>query len=297
MNSEEWNKNVEHPMQSWEWGEFRGKRQLIDWIDNTLVIWTKIKFTPFYFGYVPMGKTPNTKPFFELGKKRNVIGIRFEPNALVSDQWTVSSDLLRGRSLFKKKTYWWDLRISEEELLKNMHPKGRYNIKVAQKHGVKIYQSEDFEKYLELMFEGTAKRQGIYMHSKIYHQQMWDALKNKIAYLWVAEYENKIIAADLIFVFKDKCYYAYGASALEHKEVMAPTLLLWEIARYYKIQGIKTFDLWGAEEGKGFSRFKSQFGADMVEMIGTYDLPINKPLYYLFRLAEEVRWKILRILK
>jgi hypothetical protein len=31
--------------------------------------------------------------------------------------------------------------------------------------------------------------------------------------------------------------------------------------------------------------------------VGSYDLPINTWLYPLFRIIEEVRWKILRILK
>jgi peptidoglycan pentaglycine glycine transferase (the first glycine) len=239
----------------------------------------------------------------DLGKKRKAIGIRLEPNLPAGRQVLGNVGLVRGRKLFKDKTYWWNLTKSEEELLKAMHPKGRYNIKVAQKHGVTVKQSDDIDKYLELMFEGTAKRQGIYSHSRNYHRQLWSVLRqgfgglSMTAHLWVAEYEGKILAADIIFEFKDKIYYSYGASALEHKEVMAPTLLLWEIARYYKKQNIKIFDLWGAEEGKGFSRFKSQFGADLIEMTGTFDLPINMPLYWVFRVAEEIRWRILRILK
>jgi len=307
MDREEWNKKVGHPMQSWEWGEFRGKRQPINRIENMLVVWTRIKYTPWLFGYIPMGKLPSyedIKLLSNLGKKRKAIGIRMEPNVLKQD---IKIDgLVIGRPLFKKKTYWWDLTKNEEELLKAMHPKGRYNIKVALKHGVEVCEDnsdEAFENYLDLMFEGTTKRQGIYSHSRNYHRQLWDSLKGEIAHLWIAELNGKILAANLIFEFKDnilhceKIYYAYGASALEHKEVMAPTLLLWEIAKFYKYKGIKIFDLWGAEEGKGFSRFKSQFGADLVEAIGTFDLPINKPLYWVFRIAEEVRWRILRILK
>jgi len=298
MDKDEWNKKVEHPLQSREWGEFREKRQPIDWIDNMLVVWSKIKYSPWVFGYVPMGRLPSIgeiKRLRDLGARRNAIGIRMEPNAIKQD--FKIEGLVRGRKLFKDKTYFWDLSKSEEDLLKAMHPKGRYNIKVAQKHGVVIKQSEDFEKYLNLLFGGTSKRQRIYSHNFDYHRLMWRTLKDKMAFLWVAEYENKIIAADLIFVFKDKIYYAYGASALEHKEVMAPTLLLWEIAKYYKKQNIKTFDLWGAEEGKGFSRFKSQFGADLVELAGTFDLVINKPLYWAFRAVEEARWRMLRLLK
>ncbi len=147
------------------------------------------------------------------------------------------------------------------------------------------------------MFSGTAKRQKIYSHGRDYHRLMWNSLKGDVAHLFVAEYEKDIIAASIIFKFKEGIYYAYGASALEHKEVMAPTVLLWEVAKWGKNQGCKFLDLWGAEEGKGFSRFKEQFGGKTIELIGSYDLPVNTGFYPLFRAAEGIRWKILRKLK
>ena len=240
-----------------------------------------------------------------MGRKRRAIGIRMEPNAPKDTGFKIQDSgfekLKPGRNLFKTKTFIIDLTRSEEELLKNMHPKGRYNIKVAQKHGVSVREdssSLSLRNYLELMFGGTAKRQKIYAHSENYHKQMWETLQPAgMAHLFTAEYQGKIIAAAMIFTFKDTAYYAYGASALEHKEVMAPTLLLWEAIRWSKQTGCKVFDLWGAEEGRGFSRFKEQFGGKLVELAGSYDLPVNPLLYPLFRLSEEMRWKILRRLK
>jgi lipid II:glycine glycyltransferase (peptidoglycan interpeptide bridge formation enzyme) len=101
----------------------------------------------------------------------------------------------------------------------------------------------------------------------------------------------------MIFVWKDFAYYAYGAFDDEYKDRMAPVLGLWEIIKWAKDRGCKTLDMWGAEEGRGFSRFKEQFGPESVEMAGTYDLPINPLLYKIFRLSEEIRWKVLRALK
>lgn len=298
-----WNKKVNHPLQSWEWGEFRERRQPISRVENFLIMWTKIPGTPFVFGYIPMGKIPNETEIEKLkqeGIRHKAIGIRMEPNKVLNAQCSMLNKFPRGRSLFKKKTIIIDLTKSEEELLKNMHSKGRYNIKVAEKHQVQVRESQsenDFETYLDLMFGGTAKRQGIYAHSREYHRQLWSSLKGNIAHLFVAKYSNKLIAADIIFGFKDTIYYAYGASALEHREVMAPTLLLWRVMGWGKDQGYKFFDLWGQEEGKGFSRFKEQFGGESLELAGSYDLPIDKFLYPLFRIMEEIRWKILRILK
>ena len=299
-DKEEWNKGVNHPLQSFEWGEFRKLRQPVSRVAEMQVMWSKIPLTSWFFGYVPMGNKPRQEDIELLrqeGKKMGAVGIRFEPNVQKGEE---IFGLVPGRSLFKKKTIILNLTKGEEELLKNMHPKGRYNIKVAQKHKVSVGVSvsdEDFQEYLNLMFKGTAARQKIYSHGENYHRQLWNSLKNNMAYLFVAKYQGKTLVADIVFGFKDTIYYAYGASALENKEVMAPTLLLWEIIKWGKKEGYKKFDLWGAEEGKGFTRFKEQFGGKTVETVGSYDLPVNILLYKLFRFFEEIRWKVLRILK
>ena len=60
--------------------------------------------------------------------------------------------------LFTKYTFILDLTKSEEELLKNMHPKTRYNIRVAEKKGVKVIEDNSdkaFEEYLKLTKETT----------------------------------------------------------------------------------------------------------------------------------------------
>jgi lipid II:glycine glycyltransferase (peptidoglycan interpeptide bridge formation enzyme) len=315
-DKELWNKAVTHPMQSWEWGEFRKQRQPINrlgvyegqkLVKGFLVTWTKIKGTSWQFGYIPMGPLPSVEDIQELrqlGKGRKALGIRMEPDVQkmeIEGNSAVFKWLREGRHLFKPKTFWLNLTLSEEEMLKRMHPKGRYNIKVAKKHEVEVKEDSGenaVDKYLELMFAGTAKRQRFYAHNAGYHRKLWEVLHPAgIAYMFAAKYKSTTLAQWIIFKFKEKIYYAYGAFADEHREVMAPTLMLWETARWGKQQGCKTYDLWGAEEGKGYSRFKEQFGPDVVEMAGTWDLPIWIAGYRIFRIAEEWRWKILRLIK
>ena len=84
--------------------------------------------------------------------------------------------------LFTKYTFVLDLTKSEEELLKNMSQKTRYNIRVAERKGVKV--SEDnsdrtFEEYLKLTRE-TTSRQNFYAHSEKYHRLMWETLEKKV---------------------------------------------------------------------------------------------------------------------
>ena len=75
---------------------------------------------------------------------------------------------------------------------------------------------------------------------------------------------------------------------------MANTLMMWEAIKFGKKMGLTTFDLWGREEGKGFTKFKEGYNPQVMEFLGTWDLIINKPLYFLYSLAEKVRWRALK---
>jgi len=136
---------------------------------------------------------------------------------------------------------------------------------------------------------------------------MWDHLsKSGIATIWTASYEGNILAAWVLFVLKDTVYYPYGASSRNHREVMAPNLLLWEIVRWAKKKGIKKFDLWGAmgpppaggpdtkDPWYGFHRFKEGYHPELVEFIGSFDLVIKPFIYRLYCLTDNIRWAILK---
>ena len=83
---------------------------------------------------------------------------------------------------------------------------------------------------------------------------------------------------------------------------MAPTLLLWEIAKWGKANGYESFDLWGAlgpnpdikDPWFGFHRFKQGFNPQFVEYTGSYDLVVRPFLYKLYCIADTLRWIILK---
>ena len=348
MTAKDFNTNVTHPLQAFEWGEFRKKTgiRVIRGKDFQLTI-HKIPHTPFTIGYLPKGNLPDEKLIEELkkiGKENKCIFIQLEPNVTKDTKIQSEKDIKKKtpsilisqypnirpsfHPLFTKYTFVLDLTKSEDELLKGMHPKTRYNIKVAQKHGVKIIEDnsdEAFKTYLKLTNE-TTKRQKFYAHTRRYHELMWQELgirnqelriKSKknhdssfmihdsdklTAHLFLAKYKNKILVAWILFTFKDTLYYPYGASSDQHRETMASNLIMWEAIKFGKKLGLKKFDMWGAlgpnpdpkDPWYGFHKFKQGYGAKLVEFIGSYDLVINPILYNLYKLADKLRWIILR---
>lgn len=326
-NCEEWNKQVDHPLQSWEWGEFREKTgvKVVRKSGSQITI-HKIPYTPWNVGYCPKGKMPTqqqTSILSKVARENNCIFIKVEPKVEVGLQHIAYSlqkmqelGFVEGRPLFTKYNFVLDAQPSEDRLMASFKPKTRYNIRLAEKKGVtvEIDNSEQaFEKYLSLT-EETTRRQGFYAHSPQYHSTMWKILGNNqapnsnnqlTAHLLVAKYQNEIITTWILFKFKDTLYYPYGASTREHREVMANNLVMWEAIRIAKKWGLLYLDMWGAlgpdadpkDPWYGFHTFKLGYYGRPVEYMGTWDY-VDKPvLYKIYRAAERLRWKLLRMLK
>jgi len=314
-----------HPLQSIEWGEFRKKTGVkVIRINGIQITVHRVPHTPWTIGYVPKGPTPTQSMISDLkkvGKQEKCIFIQLEPNVITDEKLKLKIRNLglhlAAHPLFTKYTFILDLTKSEEELLKAMKPKTRYNIKVALKHGVKIIKDDSnkaFEAYFKLT-EETTKRQGFYAHTKNYHRLMWETLhfaqdkqlsNDKLtAHLFLAKYKNQILTAWILFVYKDTLYYPYGASSSLSRETMASNLIMWEAIKFGKSLGLKKFDMWGAlsnnpdknDSWYGFHRFKEGYGPKHLEFIGSFDLIINPALYSLYKILDKIRWAYLRIKK
>lgn len=328
-NTANFNRAVNHPLQTFEWGQFRKKTGLEVYrrgeiannkINNAYQITVhKTPNFPYLIGYFPKGDLPSKEiieDLEEVGKENNISFIQLEPNILKDSSPKINDGLKKSfHPLFTKYTFILDLTRTEDELLKNMHQKTRYNIRLSEKKGVKVEidnSKKAFENYLKLTKE-TTKRQKFYAHDETYHKLLWETVGNKEntafdpgklqANLLTAKLNKKILVAYILFTFKDKLYYPYGASSDEHREVMASPAAMWGAVLYGKSLGLKTFDLWGAanvpdpkpsNEYYGFHRFKQGFGAELVEFVGSYDLIINPINYRLLTVADKIRWAYLR---
>ncbi len=192
-------------------------------------------------------------------------------------------------------TYVIDLSLDEEDLLKAMHEKTRYNIRVAEKHGVMVRTStdpRDLETFLTLMAE-TAKRDGFVQHDDAYLRATFAALSGRgMARVRLAEWQGKALAANFEVLYGDTVTYLYGASSSQERQVMAPYAIHWAAMQDAKRDGHRLYDMWGAnpqskamyyykDSWEGITRFKKNWGGRLVNLVGTWDLPFNTVLYRL----------------
>lgn len=144
-----------------------------------------------------------------------------------------------------------DLGLREEELLKRMHEKTRYNIRLAERKGVKVVNdkfqmtNDKFDEFYGLM-QQTAERDGIRIVGREYYEKLFQqSSKEMNVELFCAEHEGKMLAAAVVIFFGDIATYLYGASGNEQRNLMAPYALHWEIMKEAKKRGMRWYDLWG----------------------------------------------------
>lgn len=325
-----YNSAVGHPIQTWEWGEFRRqtnkKLERIGFFQDgkikqaLQVTFHPIpKFNQYTIGYCPRAFEPNDEQLSvlkELGQKHNAIFIKLEPNvALPIEQrsnlkplieFLLNNDCEAGKPFFAENTFQVDLTQPEEKLLENLKSKTRYNVNIAQKKGVKIVEDnsrQGLEIYLEILRE-TLKRQNFYLHTPEYFIKMWELFHDTdIIHIFHAYYKDTPLVSWIIFKWGDTVYYPYGASRDLHREVMASNLMMWEMIMWAKKQGAKIFDMWGSlgldpdksNDWYGFHRFKSGYGGELMQFVGAFDLVLQPKQYKLVRLADDIRWKLLRL--
>lgn len=187
----------------------------------------------------------------------------------------------------------------EEAVLGRFHSKTRYNIRLAGKRGVTVHRGgrDDLATFYRLLMV-TCARNGFAERQLPYFEQVWDALApgGQIE-LYVATHDGRDLAAAILFVNGDKAVYAYGASADERREVMAPYALQWTMIRRALELRCSSYDMTGVprhlaegEPGYGLYRFKRGFWPEVSEFTGEMDLPLQPALYRVWNVVEPAYW-------
>ncbi len=330
-------------LQSWEWGEFQKSigNDVLRVGMYTGEFHEQSEQDPFgiasmhkittplpsiHYWYVPRGPImKRTGAEMELNAVRLIqrtikkIGKRVPLFLRINPSWTKSEDTVlwdglefcRPRILRRKRepetTLITDITLIDEALLGNMRQKTRYNIRLAQRKGVKTERVSGKRgvDILWQLLQQTSLREKINLHTKQYYIDLCDAIKN-IDYpdktasrqrpnslILIAKFENSILAAGLWIGFGDTLTYLYGGSSDTQRNLMAPYKLHWDAMRWGRNHGYAKYDWWGIDGKRsvfnlsGVSRFKQGFGGDKLEFADTYDFVFReRALKYLETLKK-----------
>jgi len=316
------NQNVEFGVfpQSWFWGEIfclEGKKieRLAVVEGGEIIVQAQIVYChlPFGWEYAFCPKGPVAKyqvssikyqGAFEILTKylkcKNHIFFRLEPH---NSKYLIHNTI-KSLDINPRATVILDLSKSEEELLNAMHPKTRYNIRLAEKKNLFVDNKKDFDSFIKLSRQ-TSMRDGFKLHANAHYHHI---ISSSISYQLNILNNKNIIASGIFIAFGNTFTYLYGASDYENRQFMAPYLLQWEGIKMAKKLGYKYYDFFGIapkifppeaetqfnyqydakHQYAGITRFKIGFGGETKEEPGTFDVVISS-LKYLF-------YKVLRII-
>ena len=228
----------------------------------------------------------------EIAAQQGGLGFRIEPHLSPPRPSLLRNWMRAPVDLTPLHTLMLDLTQSEEALRAQMQPKGRYNLGLAGRQGVRVtgsHQMQDIARFYPL-FEETAGRNDFFAEPYGFFLNLGATLfPSKQAKLYFAEWEGEVIAGILVVFFGRRATYLYGGSSTRHRNVMPNYLLHWTALQEARAFGCVEYDFYGYDpfgqpnhQYGGISRFKKQFGGRQQDSMGAYD--------YLFydRLAEQL---------
>lgn len=305
-------------LQSWMWGDFQHDLGRRVWrlggfegqklVSSALVIEHELSLGKKYL-YCPRGPLADIPEAMqamlvslrELGKKEGAMYIKVDPNIyfFADDVAGLGEKYELGTTLQPQQTQILDVAMPPGEILAAMHPKTRYNIRLAEKKGVVVRWTtspDDLQVFLRLMHQ-TGERQGIRLHNDHYYQKLFYTLQSvKMAELVVGEYEGAIRAAHMIIWHGQTATYLHGGSDDATKDAMVPYILQWETIKKAHQQGMKEYDLWGiapddapTHKWAGITRFKRGFGGRQIVFPSSLNAILQPQWYQAYRLAKRIR--------
>jgi lipid II:glycine glycyltransferase (peptidoglycan interpeptide bridge formation enzyme) len=307
-----------HILQSTVWGELKSRfgwrtHRIALMRNETMVAGAQILYRRLplglQFAYIPRGPVvdyndDNTvaalfDALYHAAKSRGAFILKIEPNIPASnfqlatfDLHSLISNLVPSNAIQPRTTIHLDLTRDLATILAQMKPKWRYNIRLAERKGVRVREGcvDDLPVFYRLQ-QITSVRDHFAIHSAAYYRAAFELFTQRdYARLFVAEYASEPLAMIFVTAFGGEAIYLYGASSNEHRERMPNHALHWAAMQWAKARGCARYDLWGlgattdadANTAHGLYQFKQGFGGQIVQYAGGYDAVFSKWQYALF---------------
>jgi lipid II:glycine glycyltransferase (peptidoglycan interpeptide bridge formation enzyme) len=301
-----------HLLQSWRWGAFKSRFgwdvERIAVSHNGPAALAQVLFRPkagLSIGYIPRGPVwASNDPdavgdlwarVDEVARRRKTLTIIVEPDRVLPELCQMNVRLVPGpEPIQPARSVKVDLR-DDQSLIDQMHPKTRYNVRLAVRRGVSIRVAEEPDNSIHEfygMLQDTASRNEFVVHSLDYYREFLRTFVDDACLLF-AEIDGKPVAAVIAAVFGEEGIYMYGASSTQQRAHGAAFLLQHETMRWARSRGARRYDLWGipeydptssanesgdrlaastGDDRRGLYEFKTRFGGNIVR----YPAPLER---------------------
>ena len=211
---------------------------------------------------------------------------------------TIRNNLKKSPGDFlPKNTFFLDLTLEEEHLLRNMRFNTRYNIRRAAKNKivVKEYGIDHISDWYRLYTE-TATRHDLPIPDETYFasilQNQDNSKKGVTVKMLMAERDGVYLASMFLVLSDKRGTYLYGASS-SGKNDLASYALQWESIRISKNKGCTEYDMFGSAPNlnkshplHGVHIYKKGFGGHLYHRMGCWDYPLLQKEYNLYSQQE-----------
>lgn len=218
----------------------------------------------------------------ELAARLGAVAVTVEPHARAEQAAEIGARLGGGWErvdpVQPAHTAVVDLSGGAEAVLARMRPKGRYNVRLAERRGVKVEVVDDIPlaaARLSRLCAATERRQGIVLPSAGHLRLVLTALPG--ARILLGTVAGEVVAGALVVPFAEEAVYLYGGSSERHREHQPSALVQFEAMRVAIAAGCTGYDLWGvppsADEGHpwhGLRQFKLALGGREREAAGAW---------------------------
>jgi peptidoglycan pentaglycine glycine transferase (the first glycine) len=334
--AEQWNVFVRsqprgHILQAPAWGELKSQfgwsadriavTQSDRVVAGALVLFRSLPLRLGTLAYVPKGPrldfddeditTELLHGLDRLLKQRRSILLKIEPDRVDDRAFVQRLNSLGFRpspqTIQPPRTVVIDIARSDAEILAAMHQKTRYNIRLAAKKDVIVREAQESDlPAFNALMQTTGARDGFAVHSAAYYEAAYRLfVRAGQAKLFVATYQEQVIAGIFVFAQGDRAWYFYGASGEAERQRMPNYALQWAGIQWAKSRGCREYDLWGVPDEDeavleahyldrhddlwGVYRFKRGFGGQLTRFAGAFDRVYDPLLYKAYELYLKSR--------
>jgi lipid II:glycine glycyltransferase (peptidoglycan interpeptide bridge formation enzyme) len=295
-----------HMLQSWRWGDFKRRhgwepeRVLVESGDGVAMAQVLFRSKgPVSLGYIPRGPVlagdaealwaDLWRAIDDIARRRRAISVIIEPDAPLPLAGSYfDAGVVKGPAHVQPARTVKVPLLDDDALLKQMHQKTRYNIRLAGRRGVEFrtlpVTPEAVAEFYGLM-QDTSQRNDFAVHSLDYYADFLDVFGDDALLLGAWNDEGSLSAMLIGALFGNEGVYMYGASSTANRANGAGAAIQFEAMKWARGRGAGVYDLWGipptdpesvaaegsnqiagtkGEDWRGLYRFKTGFGGEIV---------------------------------